>query len=138
MITLRRAVLGTFAAAGLALAPAATAAPADGPEPAEPQPASSMLTLTVQEENSARNNSALLLCDPAGGTHGSPDKACSALHKAGGKLDTLAGDNMRCTLEYSPVTATATGDWNGEPVRFQQEYPNLCALHAETGEIFKF
>ncbi|MHA6801032.1 SSI family serine proteinase inhibitor [Bounagaea algeriensis] len=157
MNSFRRAVFGSVAAAGLALSPVVLSSPALASNPgaasnpdaasnpgaasavrSEPaaEPAGSMLTLTVQQQNSARS-AAVLTCDPAGGSHPAAEQACAALANANGKLDTLKNDDMRCTMEYAPVTATATGDWRGEPVRFQQEYSNSCQLQAETGQVFQ-
>ncbi|GAB2745270.1 hypothetical protein GCM10027174_18920 [Salinifilum aidingensis] len=135
MTRFRRAVLGSVAAAGLALSPAVASAAAN-PDPAA-EPADSMLTLTVQKQDSARS-AAVLTCDPAGGSHPAARQACASLASANGKLNTLKSDEMRCTMEYAPVTATATGDWRGEPVRFQKEYSNSCRMQAETGKIFQF
>ncbi len=151
MNSFRRAVFSSVAAAGLALSPVVVSSPALASNPdaastseaassanSDPaaEPAGSMLTLTVQEQNSARS-AAVLTCDPAGGSHPAAEQACAALANANGKLDTLKNDDMRCTMEYAPVTATATGDWRGETVRFQKEYSNSCQLQAETGQIFQ-
>lgn len=140
MITLRRAALGTLATAGLLLTPAVAAAgPVSGPPEGGTHTdasANSMLTLSVQGADSERS-SAVLTCDPAGGNHPDPNNACRALNNSDGKPGKVATEETRCTMEYAPVTATATGDWNGKPVRFQHEYPNLCTMHAKTSKIFQ-
>jgi len=81
---------------------------------------------------------ALLLCDrPFGGTHPEAVRACELLANVlgdPGKLKPRPG--VACTLEYDPVTVTATGIWNGRFIRFEHIYGNLCSMRAVTGPLF--
>jgi subtilisin inhibitor-like len=83
---------------------------------------------------------AVLRCDPPGGSHPRAGAACADLSRAGGDLNGLPGDPQVqiCTMEYRPVTASARGVWRGRPVRWSHEYGNPCALRAATGPVFSF
>ena len=41
-------------------------------------------------------------------------------------------------MMYRPVTATAKGNWHGQPVSFTSTYPNGCVLTQRTGPVFQF
>ncbi|GAA2882606.1 hypothetical protein GCM10010517_45740 [Streptosporangium fragile] len=80
---------------------------------------------------------ALLACDSPNDTTSSLAKACEALEGAGGDpagLKPLQG--MACTLQYEPVTVTATGIWNRRFVRFERTFGNPCELRVATGPVF--
>ncbi|WP_158892812.1 SSI family serine proteinase inhibitor [Amycolatopsis anabasis] len=99
------------------------------------QPASFDLT-TTNTKNETQQVS--LTCDPAGGTHPKSGEACAAIARANGDFDKLPVRRQACTLEYSPITATAKGNWRGKAVDFTREYPNKCAADAESSGVFKF
>lgn len=93
----------------------------------------------VDVENVQLPKVALLLCDPAGGTHPDAAAACDDIDAANGDFNALPGvPDTICTFIYAPVTATATGLWHGMPVTFQKTYSNACVLQAETGPVFSF
>ncbi|MFD9894119.1 SSI family serine proteinase inhibitor [Amycolatopsis sp. NPDC059027] len=79
-----------------------------------------------------------LTCDPAGGTHPAHDSACAVLGRAKGDFDKITPRHQACTLNYSPVDVSATGEWRGKPVAFRATYGNACAADAETDGVFKF
>jgi hypothetical protein len=79
-----------------------------------------------------------LTCDPDGGTHPNPKKACNALRQAGGNFDRLRGDHRVCPDIFFPFTATANGIWQGRVVIFQHTYPNRCYLQRATAPVFDF
>jgi Subtilisin inhibitor-like len=97
------------------------------------------LVLTVRGDG-YEFRTAVLRCDPPGGSHPRAGEACADLSGAGGNLDALPGDPQVqfCTMEYRPVTASARGVWRGRPVRWSHEYGNPCALRAATGPVFSF
>jgi hypothetical protein len=82
----------------------------------------------------------VLQCDPTGGTHPKAAEACADVAKAGGDLAQMpAGANPQaCFMIYAPVTVTAQGKWQGQPVRFTKKYPNTCVMHDKTGSVFDF
>ncbi|MEU8385132.1 SSI family serine proteinase inhibitor [Streptosporangium sp. NPDC048865] len=80
---------------------------------------------------------ALLLCDRPGGTHPDAVRACEALAEVRGDPARLRPrTGVACTLQYDPVTVTASGIWNSRFIRFERTYGNSCALRAATGGIF--
>jgi hypothetical protein len=81
-----------------------------------------------------------LQCDPPGGTHPKAPEACADVTKAGGDLAQMpANKNPRaCFMIYAPVTVTAKGDWQGQPVRFTEKFPNSCVMRDKTGSVFDF
>ncbi|WP_167463924.1 subtilase-type protease inhibitor [Nocardia brasiliensis] len=78
-----------------------------------------------------------LTCEPAGGDHPHPDGACASLIAAGGDFDKLVGDpSAMCAQVYDPVTATATGTWQGKAVKWEKQFGNSCELRAKTTPVF--
>ena len=82
----------------------------------------------------------VLQCDPTGGTHPKAEEACADVSKAGGNLAQMpaAAKPQACFMIYAPVTVTAQGKWQGQPVRFTKKYPNTCVMHDKTGSVFDF
>jgi hypothetical protein len=39
---------------------------------------------------------------------------------------------------YAPVTAEASGHWNGRAVEFTRRYAGRCAAGGESGGVFRF
>ncbi|HET6530621.1 MAG TPA: SSI family serine proteinase inhibitor [Actinoplanes sp.] len=79
-----------------------------------------------------------LRCEPAGGAHPKPARACTTLRKAGGKPGRIEPAQMMCTLEYAPITAEVRGSWRGKAVRWSKTFPNRCDLTRATGILFAF
>jgi hypothetical protein len=81
-----------------------------------------------------------LQCGPTGGTHPNAAQACADVERASGVLQQMpAGKPARaCFMIYAPVTATAQGEWHGQPMRFTQKYPNTCVMRDKTGSVFDF
>lgn len=122
----RIVILSALASAGLALPMAGTAAAADGE-----------LTMTVTPQEQNTTSVFTLTCNPDGGSHPAADTACAEIEAAQGNFASLPGEPGKlCTLEYQPVTVTATGTWRGQQVDYQQTFPNTCALISETGSVF--
>lgn len=80
-----------------------------------------------------------LLCDPASGTHPRAEAACNALLAAGGDIDKVAGQpDTLCPDIYDPVTATASGHYQGVSLIYRRSYPNHCELDTKTAPLFQF
>ncbi len=125
------AIVGGLALAGAVLAPA-TAAQAD----VSPGAA---LRITVTKTGGIDPGpmptplaDVTLTCDPDGGTHPTPEKACAELKEIRGNLDRLAtGDGTHfCPLYYDPVRVRIVGTWYGQDKKFEHQYTNLACMHA--------
>jgi hypothetical protein len=79
-----------------------------------------------------------LHCDPAGGAHPEPAKACATLRKVGGRPDRIKAAEIMCMMLYAPVTAEITGTWKGRPLSWQHTYGNRCEMTRATGVLFTF
>ncbi|MBE9375803.1 hypothetical protein IQ251_15235 [Saccharopolyspora sp. HNM0983] len=129
--------LSATALAAAALVGGAALAGGAAPAAADPVPASTV-QLTIQGENLLEASVTTLNCEPSGGTHPAADTACDALITADGDFAALPVEPRACTLQYDPVTVHASGTWHGEPIHFQQDYPNRCAAASESGGVFDF
>jgi hypothetical protein len=97
----------------------------------------SELTLSLDDSN-GRVTTVTLECQPPGGTHSEPERACRALEAVDGDFDRLRSEPSACPMIWAPVTATATGHWRDRPVRFTHTYPNRCLSEAESAHVFAF
>ncbi len=80
-----------------------------------------------------------LRCDPASGTHPHPEAACKALGAGGGDINKVIGQpDTLCPVIDDPVTATASGSYQGVQVIFRRTYPNRCDLASKTAPVFEF
>ncbi|MGW8375515.1 subtilase-type protease inhibitor [Streptomyces sp. ODS28] len=148
MLRIKSLVLGTAAAACLAigLAPAATAAtpPAGSAAPsAKSLYAPSVLVLTKSQGADAPVERAVMLrCLPVGGDHPVAADACSALNKAGGDpaaLPAAVGEpSTACTTDWRPVTVTVQGTWDGRLVHYTKTFGNTCEMEKQTSSVFAF
>lgn len=80
----------------------------------------------------------VLTCQPAGGAHPKPVKACTTLAKVNGKPGKIKPKPAMCTLEYAPITAAVTGTWKGRTLNWSKTYPNHCDMVRSTGVLFTF
>ncbi|GHJ42069.1 SSI family serine proteinase inhibitor [Streptomyces sp. TS71-3] len=131
------AALAAAAALTLALTAAGTASAAGGSTAA---PASSLrLTLLASDISQRPIDQATLECDPDGGTHPDPKAACAALAAVKGDFTRLPNVPGRtCPTVVDPVTAVATGTWQGAPVSYREDFINRCAAEVGTSDVFKF
>ncbi|MEU5777769.1 SSI family serine proteinase inhibitor [Streptomyces venezuelae] len=142
------AAVGLLALGGLtpahAVAPAHASAPAHAADTAAPAHAAAPapkrgLFLTVSGAENTWVRGVLLHCVPEpAGAHPRAAEACEALALARGDFDELPDDPRACTKEFDPVTATATGSYDGKAISWHKTYPNACALAADTGVVFRF
>jgi hypothetical protein len=96
------------------------------------------LRLTVSRDTavSGDTRSTLLLCDPPRG-HSRAAEACDQLTAAGGDVRAFpVAKDLVCPLVYAPVTARASGQWNGRPVSYAETFGNRCEMGARTGAVF--
>jgi hypothetical protein len=85
-----------------------------------------------------QGRTAMLNCGPPGGDHPHAAQACADLEAADGHFNAIQGDNHVCPMIYRPVTAQATGTWEGRQIDFSATYPNECQLQTSTGAVFQF
>ncbi|MCX4750739.1 subtilase-type protease inhibitor [Kitasatospora sp. NBC_01287] len=131
MISLRiRAALSALALALLTVPTPAQARPADP---------TTRLRLTIQDGSGSTSRSVELSCAPISGDHPRAQPACAAIEAADGDLDQLKGvPGTLCNDLYQPVTASAVGYSQGQGVRWQRHFANLCGLHTRTDPVFHF
>jgi hypothetical protein len=100
--------------------------------------ARSELLLTVAKGESTRpvQRRASLTCQPAGGSHRQGRAACTELAKVGGRFERLQLAGGVCTMQYDPVTVTASGRWKGRKVAYRHTFGNACTLSTTTGPVF--
>ncbi|MFD3652426.1 SSI family serine proteinase inhibitor [Streptomyces sp. NPDC058620] len=133
------AVLLGIGLAGTAHASSTPApAPADATSGAPVAVEESELTLAVSGSQGTWTRAVVLTCPAADPGHPEPTAACAELAEAGGDFDALPGDRHQCTKEYDPVTAEASGTYQGRPVSWSRTYPNACVLDSATGTVFRF
>lgn len=130
-----RTVLAVAAATGATLVPVtANAAP-------PPVQEINLINLSIREDNAqSAYRTAVLLCEPAAGTHPNAERACASLAKANGDFGALRSENSNsmCPMIYEPITVTAKGTWHNKPLEFTKVYSNSCMLKAQTGDVFAF
>ncbi|MFE5096436.1 SSI family serine proteinase inhibitor [Streptomyces sp. NPDC056638] len=114
------------------------AVPAAADESNAPVPDRGLL-LTVSGSEDTWIRGVALFCPPAPDAHHPhAAAACAAIDRAEGDLDALPGSPRLCIEGYDPVTATATGTWDGRPVSWQRTFPDACVMDAVTGPVFRF
>lgn len=100
-------------------------APAEG---ATTVPAASQLTVTARADDTAAAKTWTLTCDPSGGDHPDPAKACAALDQAKDPYAPVPEDAICTEIYGGPQTATITGTWNGAPVNATYSRADGCEL----------
>jgi hypothetical protein len=130
-----RSLLTAVAAGVLALT--GSAVPAEAAEP------KSALVITAYDnyEPTAPNPAVIakmtLQCEPGGGTHPDPRRACAALKKVNGDFAALRKKQVACTLILQPVLVKVSGHWRGRMVTFARDYSNYCVAYAESDGVFQ-
>ncbi|WP_433244658.1 subtilase-type protease inhibitor [Streptosporangium sp. CA-135522] len=98
-----------------------------------------VLSIAQGEDPTPATRAVVLVCDPPHGTHPAVGEACEALAGVGGDPGRLRPPpDQACTMQYDPVTVTATGLWNGRFIRYERTFGNACSLHGTTGAVFSF
>ncbi|MBB6172951.1 hypothetical protein HNR23_003011 [Nocardiopsis mwathae] len=130
------AVAGAFALA----APLVTGAAHAAPQGVDGQGADIYHIAVVPGSQSDRGRSlewegarsAVLTCNPAGGTHSQARHACEDID-AFGSIAGIPARGEICPLSYDPVTAFAQG-----AERYAETFPNECVLRDSTRAVFHF
>lgn len=137
----RSILLAALVALATLVAPSAAAAPAP-PIPPPPDgdrgPSSLVLSFSQGETIVPVDRFVRLRCEPPGGTHPHTAEACAALARAGGDFGELEGNPGPCPALLNPVTVSADGHYQGEPVFFQASFTNRCKMLRELGVVFRF
>lgn len=95
------------------------------------------LVLTITPQGGVAH-SVTLTC-PAGGTHPNPQGACEALDAANGNIGSVpAKAGQMCPHIVRPVTASASGTYQGRPESYMRTFNNQCELNRATNPIFAF
>jgi len=114
----------------------AAALPADGATKAIAAP-ETFLVLGVSGDG--HSQFVTLHCDPASGTHPHAEASCGTLLAAGGDINKVIGQpDTLCPDIYDPVTATASGRYQGAQLIFHRTHPNHCQLDTKTAPLFQF
>jgi hypothetical protein len=86
------------------------------------------VTLWPKGRDGGREHSALLECNPPGGTHDRPEEACAALDRDDAALAPVAGDAV-CTQIYGgPLEARVFGTVGGREVDVLFNRTNGCEI----------
>ncbi len=97
------------------------------------------LTITLKKSPTSQPQTWTLTCDPPGGDHPAPRKACSQLAKSGAKAFAPQPSNAFCTEIYGgPEQGTVEGVWHGSKVRATYQRKDGCDLDrwAQVSELF--
>jgi hypothetical protein len=111
------------AVAALAAACGSQAGASHGASAAKP---TSSLTISVLAAQGSTPKHWTLTCDPAGGTHPSPQTACRALAQAKSPFTPVPRGVMCPMIASGPQTATITGTWEGKHVSASYSRDNGC------------
>ena len=130
-----RTILASTAAAAVMLSGAGPAAAA-GTGRAK-LAAGTQLTLTYMAD-AGYATAVVLRCNPPGGAHPKPVRACNTLKRVDGKPANLKPARTMCMMIYAPITAQITGIWRGKKVAWSQKYGNTCVMNRATGVLFQF
>lgn len=126
-----RAALGMAAlSVGALVAAAAPASAATG---------NLVLTIAPQSPTGA-SKTVTLTCGPTGGTHPDAEAACVDLKNAFGDINRIPPQTgVGCPAVFLPVTASASGSWDGRLVQYGKTFTNACAARVLTGgHVFNF
>ncbi|HST85401.1 MAG TPA: SSI family serine proteinase inhibitor [Kineosporiaceae bacterium] len=83
----------------------------------------------VSDDGKGKTETWTLTCDPAGGTHPTPEAACAALTGKGTTAMPAVAKDKICTQIYGgPQTAKITGTWRGEAVNASFSRKNGCEI----------
>ncbi len=98
-----------------------------GPTLARQQPAT-RLTVTVRADDGTEPTVWELTCDPAGGNHPDPQRACQALTDAGDPFAPPPRDQICTEIYGGPEKATVEGTWRGKQVRADFSRTDGCRI----------
>jgi subtilisin inhibitor-like len=97
-------------------------------EPAAPPETSIEVTLWPNGSDAGEKSSAVLTCDPPGGSHPSPEEACAALDAQEDALAPVPGD-VACTQIFGgPQEAHVAGVVRGHAIDARFSRSNGCEI----------
>jgi hypothetical protein len=102
-------------------------------DPAPPRPGDEAgteleITFWPQGRSSGNAQTWTLTCEPAGGTHRSPEDACARLAALEDPFAPPSPDEI-CTEQYGgPEEAVVSGTYRGEPVSYELARTNGCEI----------
>jgi hypothetical protein len=105
------------------------------PAVAEEEPAASALTITITPHGQ-EPRTYQLTCDPDGGDHPDPARACARLGAVEGRIGELRPGRRPCGWTYRPYKVDVRGSWQGRNVSFNGTYPNPCLAKSAGGGLF--
>jgi len=133
----KRPRIRLLVAAGAVAATMAYAVPASAAAVGT-NPAAGLSQLVMTKSGSVHRQ-VTLECDPAGGTHPTPDAACASIAAVNGQFGQLPSvPGGFCTADFAPVTVTVTGNWQSQPVIFTKTYTNDCGASVGSNFVFRF
>ncbi|MEO3786263.1 SSI family serine proteinase inhibitor [Actinocorallia sp. B10E7] len=97
------------------------------------------LTISLKKSPGSGARTWTLTCDPPGGTHPEPKKACAQLAKQGEKAFEPIPADAVCTEIYGgPEQGTVEGTWRGIRVRAAYQRKDGCGLDhwSRVSELF--
>ncbi|MBA2385337.1 MAG: hypothetical protein H0V68_11845 [Actinobacteria bacterium] len=104
------------------------AEPDPGPAPGDAATSELEITFWPQGRSSGNAQTWTLTCNPAAGTHPSPEDACAQLDALDQPFAPPAPDEI-CTEQYGgPEEALVEGTYRGEPVSFELSRTNGCEI----------
>jgi hypothetical protein len=80
----------------------------------------------VVDDGTGATTSWTVTCDPVGGSHPDPERACAAVENHRSALDPVPKDKMCAQVYGGPEKATVTGVWAGEQVFASLSRINAC------------
>lgn len=97
------------------------------------------LTITLKKSPGAAPKSWTLTCDPPGGTHPHPEKACAQLAENGEDAFRPTPSGSACTELYGgPEQGSVKGTWRGAPVESDFQREDGCGIDrwSKVSELF--
>ncbi|WP_119290539.1 SSI family serine proteinase inhibitor [Streptomyces sp. YIM 130001] len=125
------------AAAGLLLAAGAGTAQAESHQESSARGNWLMLSVTQGTDDSGPTERELLRCPSSRSEHPDRWKACWELRLAHGDINRIPDRDGACPMIYRPVTAKASGMWEGRRVQYGETFSNSCVMHGKTGSVFQ-
>jgi hypothetical protein len=97
-------------------------------EPAAPPETSIEVTFWPQGRDGGREQTAVLTCDPAAGTHPLPDEACGALERNEDALAPVPGDAVCTQIFGGQQEARVVGIVRGRSIDARLNRTNGCEI----------
>jgi hypothetical protein len=133
--TMIRICTGLATAAAILATASPAAAVGGGPVP---RPAAGARLVLTYLADAGFATAVKLTCDPDGGGHPEPGRACAQLARVGADPARIKPADRFCLLLYKPITAQLSGVWRGRTVKWAHTYGNSCEMNRATGVLFDF